>query len=154
MANTTVIPPVSWAQRKDKLFLTIHVEDCVDPTFDVQGSFLSFQGKGGPQKKTFAVNLTFYKDVNPQGYKKNIGGRELHFVIKKKDEDWWPRLLKQEERIHYLKTDFTRWKDEDDSDTDEPDDFNLKDMMNKMGGVEDGEESEENSDDDCLPDLE
>ncbi|CAI9732100.1 Hypothetical predicted protein [Octopus vulgaris] len=68
------------------------------------------------------------------------------------DEDWWPRLLQQEERSHYLRTDFTRWKDEDDSDTDEPDAFNLKDKMNKMGGVEDGEEIEKNSDDDdCLP---
>ncbi|CAI9727677.1 Hypothetical predicted protein [Octopus vulgaris] len=142
MANTEGAsrPNVSWAQRRDKLLITIHVADCVDPKIRIaEGNILKFEGEGGPQKQSFKTELKFYKEVKDE-FKQTIGGRELNLVIKKVEENWWPRLLLEEKKQHHLKTDFTRWKDEDDSDTDEPDDFNLKDMMNKMGGVEDGEE--------------
>jgi prostaglandin-E synthase len=40
----------------------------------------------------------------------------LSFVIQKKEQDeaYWPRLLKASGKPHFLKTDFARWKDEDD----------------------------------------
>ncbi|GAB1603569.1 co-chaperone protein daf-41-like [Argonauta hians] len=154
MANNPTIPPVSWAQRKDRLFVTIHVEDCDSPDIKIEDAVLHFKGAGGPEKKIFAVDIPFFEDVIPQDFKKNLGGRELHCVIKKRDECWWPRLVKGTGKMHYLKTDFARWKDQDDSETEEPDEFNLKEMMNKMGSDEYGEDSDENSDDDGLPDLE
>lgn len=149
-------PPVLWAQRKDKLFVTIRVEDCNDPNIDLQESKLIFKGTGGAEKNLYEVTIPFCEAVIPQESKKSLGARELYFVIKKKEEAWWPRLLKEKVKTHWLKTDFSKWKDEDDSDPDDgADDFSLNEMMNKMGGVgEDADENEEDSDDESLPDLE
>ena len=34
----------------------------------------------------------------------------IHFVLRKKElkEEYWPRLLKESKRVHYLKTDFDK----------------------------------------------
>lgn len=38
------------------------------------------------------------------------------------------RVSKYYLQVHWLKTDFNKWKDEDDSDVDEKDDMNLEDV--------------------------
>jgi len=64
--------------------------------------------------------------------------------------------------VHWLKTDFDKWRDEDDSDVDESKDAAFEDMMGKMGdynglgaGHDDAEiANDDDSDDEELPDLE
>ncbi len=82
-------------------------------------------------------------------------------ALKKKEPGtpFWPRLLESKDKQHWLKVDFSRWKDEDDSDVEE--DGNFEDMMKKMGGGVPQEEmlqglddEQEDSDDEELPDLE
>lgn len=47
---------------------------------------------------------------------KFIRDRTIEIVLKKKDEGpYWPQLTKEKKKYHWLKVDFNKWKDEDDS---------------------------------------
>ncbi len=48
--------------------------------------------------------------------------REVLIKLAKKEHDWWPRLLYEQRKLPWLKIDFDRWKEEDDSDADEDND--------------------------------
>ena len=39
-------------------------------------------------------------------------------MLRKKElgEDYWPRLTKEKVKLQYLKTDFSKWKDQDEQD--------------------------------------
>ncbi|KAL5007183.1 hypothetical protein ScPMuIL_015989 [Solemya velum] len=151
-------PAAMWAQRKDKIYLTLNLEDCKDPKIQLTETQLTFRSKGGPDKEVYEFTVEFYKEVDPNQSKYTVLPRNVPFVlIKKEDGPYWPRLFKDTVKVHWLKTDFNKWKDEDDSDVDEKDDMNLEDMMNSMGGLggDPGlDEKEEDSDDEDLPDLE
>lgn len=44
-------------------------------------------------------------------------GRTIDFVLKKKEDGpFWPHLTKLKQRYHWLKVNFNKWKEEDDSD--------------------------------------
>lgn len=173
-------PPVTWAQRRDKVFLTINVEDGKDAKIDLDGNKLHFQAHGGPEGQSYEVTIEFFKEINPETSKYTVLSRNIPMVIMKKEGDYWPRLLKEKTKVHYLKTDFEKWRDEDDSDTEGGDDMQLEDMMKQMGNFNGGaggpdqmnmmqqmgqmanmngagglnEAEEEDSDDEELPDLE
>ncbi|XP_065053352.1 prostaglandin E synthase 3-like [Rhopilema esculentum] len=157
-------PPVYWAQRNDRILVSVQLEDVNDEKITVNNTMLSFSGKGGSSQNQYHVDLEFLKDIIPEESKQRKGGREYFFDLKKKEEGFWPRLLKETKKPPYLKVDFNRWKDEDDSDYEgdfhEP---NLEDMMKNMGTIdskgfdpEDGnaDADAEDSDDEELPDLE
>ncbi|XP_045127879.1 co-chaperone protein daf-41-like isoform X2 [Portunus trituberculatus] len=89
--------------------------------------------------------------------------RNIELILVKKEEGpYWPHLLKQKVKQHWLKVDFSRWKDEDDSeDEGEGQNQDLEEMMRQMGGLGGGDSrpslddlEDEDSDDDDLPDLE
>ena len=160
---TKFTPPVIWAQRADRIYLTINLEDVENTEIKLEEKQLYFKGKGGTDKKWFELTVEFYSDVNPDDSKYGVMPRNIPMVIKKKEEGpFWPRLLKEKGKKHWLKTDFDKWRDEDDSDQDEKQDFQLEDMMQQMGnfnsgspnGGDMGMDDEEDSDDDELPDLE
>jgi len=161
-ATVTVAPQVLWAQRKDKLYLTVKLENCKDPSVDLKSNSLHFKGKGGTGNTDHEFSMEFNKDINVEDSKYGSNGREILFTLPKTEEaqGFWPRLLKDSKKVHYLKTDFDKWRDEDDSDVDEQEDFNLDQMMQSMGGLQGGPggmgmngDEEEDSDDEDLPDL-
>ena len=52
-----------------------------------------------------------------QKSKQLISGRGIEFVLIKAEEGpYWPRLLREAKKCHWLKVDFNRWRDEDESD--------------------------------------
>jgi len=152
-------PPIIWAQRKDKVLLTVQLDNVSNPTVTLKESGLYFHGKGGTGNTDHEVHLEFFKEIDPDSSKYNTTGRGVIFVIFKKKDcgGFWPRLLKDPKKVHYLKTDFDKWRDEDDSDADTQDDFNLDEMMQSMGGLQGAGASDlgdnEDSDDEDLPDL-
>ncbi|KAK6165347.1 hypothetical protein SNE40_022289 [Patella caerulea] len=159
MADKSIrVPPMLWAQRKDKVWLTIQLENVKDSQIDLTDKKLHFKANGGHDNLPHEVDLEFYSDVIPEDSKNHNSGRDIIFLIKKKDQEagYWPRLLKDTKKPHFLKTDFDKWKDEDDSDAEDNENYGLDDMMNQMGGFSPGDEDKENeedSDDDDLPDL-
>ncbi|XP_019636064.1 PREDICTED: prostaglandin E synthase 3-like isoform X1 [Branchiostoma belcheri] len=165
-----VAPAVYWAQRDDVLILTIQVEDIdrdKNRKVTLNEKSLSFSGKGGAENKDYHCDIKFFKEVNVEDSKYNATARGLKFLIKKKEKGpYWTRLTEDKVKLHWLRTDFSYWKDEDDSDDeDQQRDANLEKLMAQMGesggGLGDGDapsmddlDDEKDSDDEELPDLE
>lgn len=177
-------PPVLWAQRADQLLLTIDIEDCKEPTIDLQKDKLHFKGKSDSiqsdaNHNEHEVTIEFYKPVKVEESKHVVKARGIEFIIYKEENSWWPRLLKDSTKQHWLKIDFPKWKDEDDSDDEmaaggpfgasaggQPDFGNFMQQFSAMGGggmpgagglMGDDEEFDESEDDETeqpLPDLE
>lgn len=118
-------PLVLWAQRADKLFLTVELGDCKNPNIKLDKERLYFRGKSDSIQQEadhseHEVTIDFYKPINVDESKHVVRARGTEFVIIKEEEGWWPRLLKDSTKRHWLKIDFPKWKDEDDSDDEAP----------------------------------
>lgn len=159
MASENHPPSVIWAQRADKLYVTINIEDCTNAVINFENDKLTFTGTGGPDKVNYNFTLAFYEEIDPSQSKYAVLSRHIPMIIRKKESGYWARLLKESRKLHWLKTDFEKWRDEDDSDVDESKDQDFEDMMKKMGNfnasaASDDAPIEEDSDDEDLPDLE
>lgn len=77
---------------------------------DIQPTHLDFQGYSQTKKGTYAVKLEFYAEIDPSATKNNHTPRDIELVLQKKelDEHYWPRLLKDKSKVHFLKTDFDK----------------------------------------------
>jgi len=157
-------PTVLWAQRADKVMVSIQLEEITEEQIKVDERRLSFRGMSGG--KVYVVDLDFNNDILPNESKQRKGGREYYFELKKKDPGpFWPRLLKDTKKHQNIKVDFSRWKDESDESDEELggannkyDDASLEDMMKQMGtgggNFDPGEDCSDDSDDEDLPELE
>lgn len=163
--NEALPPSVMWAQRNNIIFLTICLEDCKNPEIKIDNDKVYFHGLGGTEKKNHEVTIELYKEIDPEKSIKFIRDRNIELILKKKDESgpYWPHLMKDKKKYHWLKVDFNKWKDEDDSEDDVGQSEDLEEMMRQMGGLGGGGESkpsfndldpESDSDDEELPDLE
>jgi len=146
---TTVTPEVTWAQRssdvdaeKNYVFLTIVAADVPesDLKLDLQPTKLSFKGASTSKKVTYAVDLEFFAEIDPKESKIQHSGRDVTLVLRKKElkQEFWPRLLKDNKKMHFLKTNFDKWVDEDEQD-EAPADDEMMNQMNPMGGAGGGD---------------
>lgn len=167
-------PVVLWAQRADKLFLTVVIEDCKDPKISLEKDKLYFKGKShsiqqDADHSDHEVTIEFYQPINVDESKYDVRARGAEFIIVKQEANWWPRLLKDSAKQHWLRVDFAKWKDEDDSEDDmgpgmggQPDFGDLMQQFGNIGGgggMPGGADDEEyDTDDDdteqAPPDLE
>ncbi|KAL6893585.1 hypothetical protein ACP4OV_007683 [Aristida adscensionis] len=142
-------PELLWAQRSEKIYLTISLPDAKDVVLktEPQGLFtFSAVANGEP----FSFTLELFGSILPEGSKTRtkLGLRNIICSIQKEKKGWWKRLLKSEEKHPYIKVDWNKWCDEDDeseASMDSDDDFD---------GANDGEESDEDDGMLYLPDLE
>uniref|UniRef100_A0A1B6HUY6 CS domain-containing protein n=1 Tax=Homalodisca liturata TaxID=320908 RepID=A0A1B6HUY6_9HEMI len=163
--NDEVIPPpIMWAQRTNCIFLTVCLEDCKNPEIRLEPESVYFKGVGGTEKKHHEIAIPLFKEIDPEKSAKFVRDRNIEIILKKKEEGpYWPQLTKEKNKYHWLKVDFNKWKDEDDSE----DEFgggqseDLEEMMRSMGGLGGGDSKpnfdgdlESDSDDEELPDLE
>lgn len=86
-----------WAQRKDKLYLTIDVQDVASPKVDLTNDGghgkLSFRGSAGGND--YALDVTFNKEINPEESKISATARHIFMVVAKSGSGpYWPRLTK------------------------------------------------------------
>lgn len=148
-------PSVSWAQRSARVFLTFNVE-CEKPYIKIEKKLVSFKGICTPDQKSHEVVIPLYSDIDPDKSSYTNKGRLIEVVLAKDktDEPFWPALTSDKKKHHWLKVDFNRWQDEDES-GDDLDDMN--DMFSsKLGnfGGENDKEATSSSDEEDLPDLE
>jgi prostaglandin-E synthase len=173
--STLPAPSVLWAQRQNCIFLTIQLEDCQNPDIKVEPNRIYFRGTGGTEKKEYELDLELYEPIVPDNSLFKVRDRNIEFCLKKEKEGpYWPRLPKSNVKYHWLKVDFNKWKDEEDSD-DEGGPFggggdtDFEEMMKQMGGLGGGGLGEgdkpsmddlggggesDSDDDNDLPDLE
>ncbi|EPY51912.1 hypothetical protein SPOG_00334 [Schizosaccharomyces cryophilus OY26] len=119
--STTQIPEVLWAQRSHKenpdknvIYLTVVIPDAVEPKINLTSDKLVIDSKSGAAAH-YAVQIDFFKEIDTENSKYSLTGRNIFFVLYKKElqEEFWPRLTKEKLRLHWLRTDFERWVDED-----------------------------------------
>ncbi|KAJ4834949.1 hypothetical protein Tsubulata_021475 [Turnera subulata] len=120
-------PEVLWAQRSDKLYLTIALPDAKDISVKCEGGGLFSFSAVGLQGEPFNFSLELYGTILPEGCKTKVGLRNIICSIQKQEKGWWKRLLKSEEKpAPYIKVDWNKWCDEDDEEsTDASDDDNV-----------------------------
>jgi len=175
----SVHPEVLWAQRSSKteaakniIYLTIAAPDVPksESKLDIEPTKITFQGKSTTKNVTYKAELELYEEIDPKESKVNHTDRDLEFVLRKKktEEEYWPRLLKEKAKVHWLKTDFDKWVDEDEQDPNDEEEWAGK-AGGGLGGAEGGFEGidfskfgagpgglggdlPEDSDDDELPD--
>jgi hypothetical protein len=131
---------VLWAQRSNKteaaknfVYLTITVPDVQKGNLklDLKPTGLTFSAFSDSLKRSYALTLEFYAEIDPENSKVNHTGKNVEIVLRKKElkEEFWPRLLKDAKKVHYLKTDFDKWVDEDEQEEAPEDD------LGNMGGM-------------------
>ena len=153
----TATPSVSWAQREKIVFVTINVSDVKEPEikvtvqcserlkkwittinsfhFQVEKNSLYFKGTAAADKKVYEITMKLLKEIDPEKTKYQVRDRCIEFALEKAEEGpYWERLLEEKTKQHWLKVDFGKWKDEDDSDA-EAGGGDLEDMMANMGGL-------------------
>lgn len=81
-----------------------------DLKLDLKEQSLSFKGASTSKKVTYAVDLEFFAEIDPSQSKISHSGRDISLVLRKKElkEEYWPRLLKDNKKMHFLKTDFDK----------------------------------------------
>jgi len=141
-------PEVLWAQRssssepsKNVISLTLSVPDIVPSALklDLTPTTLSFSGHSDSLKRDYALSLTFFDEIDVDASTTHHTPKNVTLVLRKKEakEEYWPRLLKDAKKVHYLKTDFDRWVDEDEqNEAPEEDMGGMGGMGGGMGGME------------------
>lgn len=115
---------VLWAQRSSKteasknfIYLTISVPDVQPANLKLQlkQQGLAFSGHSDSLKRDYHLELEFYAEIDEKESKINHTAKNVEIVLRKKElkEEFWPRLLKDSKKVHFLKTDFDKWVDED-----------------------------------------
>ncbi|KAB2577351.1 putative cs domain-containing protein [Lasiodiplodia theobromae] len=148
--SQSLTPEVLWAQRssatdpeRNHVFLTISAPDVPKEkmTLDVQPTKVAFTGHSELKNVDYKVELELFAEIVPNESKINHTGKNIEMVLRKKElkEEFWPRLLKESKKLHFLKTDFDKWVDEDEQDEAADDDY-LANMggMPGMGGGDGG----------------
>jgi len=147
-------PSVIWAQRKNCVFLTICLDDCKDPDIKMESSSVTFKGKGGSEQKEHEALIELFGPVDAEASKYWVRPRNIEFLLKKADgeDNFWPRLTKSSAKVPWVKVDFDKWHDEDESDEEMPgggggggmggmgmpgggDGTDFEEMMRQMGGL-------------------
>jgi len=148
--DAAVAAPTLWAIREDKVYVAFEVEDAENVavtfeaqkiTFSCQQSQIMKDGKKSKDKKSFRNELDLYGKLKIEDCRYQIFGRCIKCLLPRAETgEYWPRLTKDKQRIHWLKVDFTRWKDEDDDETEDKldQDFDMNKMLGQLRVDENG----------------
>lgn len=135
-------PVVLWAQRsnesdpaKNIIFLTIEVQDPTNTKVDLTNTSLKFSADSSDGNTHYDLNLEFFDDIDPENSKKHQAGNQIRFILRKRkaQADFWPRLLKEKLKLHYVKTDFDKWVDEDEQE-EQPEEDDILNFGGAPGG--------------------
>ncbi|XP_054159235.1 very-long-chain (3R)-3-hydroxyacyl-CoA dehydratase 3-like [Oppia nitens] len=119
--DKSLSPFVYWGQSSDKITLRVDLKNVKSPTIDLKHTSLEFQGSGIGAKgfNEYSFNIDFFAEVNPSDSFYKLNDRHIEFVIKKKDNLLWPRLLASVVRPQWIKVDFDRIQPEEESDAED-----------------------------------
>ena len=71
---------------------------------------MSFTGHSETKKATYHIDMDLFAEIDPAKSKVNHSARDVEIKLQKKElkEEYWPRLLKDSSKRHWLKTDFDK----------------------------------------------
>ncbi|OAQ73270.1 protein wos2 [Pochonia chlamydosporia 170] len=143
----TATPEVLWAQRSPQsaedpnnyISLIINVPDVPkeDLKLDLKPDSLTFSGTSTTLKRKYHLELQFFAEVDPEASIIKHTDKNIEMKIEKKErsEKFWDRLLKEDKRYHFLKTNFDKWVDEEDQNEAAEEDFSQFGGMGGMPGM-------------------
>lgn len=118
-------PEVLWAQRsnanikeKNLVYLTVRIPDAKNYKIQLESDRLKIESDSDDFKDHYKVDLEFFDAIDTEHSHYNIHGNQIKFLIRKAkpQTDYWPRLIKEKLKVHFIKTDFDKWVDEDEQD--------------------------------------
>jgi prostaglandin-E synthase len=149
-------PNLKWAERKDKLFVTIELIEVKDAKIDiVNESRLTFSGTS--EGKQYSLDIELFGEVNKEESKWTLDARNIFLSIKKKTKGpHWNFINKDKKKYNNIKVDWALYVDEDEEEEKMGGDFggfpgmggfggnNFMDMggMGGMGGADDLDEDD------------
>lgn len=139
-----MIPDFLWAQNKENIFLTIQQSNCYDVNIDITENKIDISFKSNNNEYSCLLELFGLINVNSSTWENN---RNINFNLKRVEKEYWTSLLKNKNYKNKIKTDWSRWVDEDESDDDNlgmpgmpgmpgMDMQGMEEMMKNMGGME------------------
>ncbi|CAF0875803.1 unnamed protein product [Didymodactylos carnosus] len=143
-SSNASFPKVLWAQQKDSILLTVAVPDIDEVDCKFEEDKLHFHGKAADKTNTvYEIKIDLYGKIDSSTSKYDLIGQKFwRILLKKKDASlpFWPRLTKDNKKLHWLQTDFDHWVDENNEEDEEaPGGNNFDDMfgggMPGMGGM-------------------
>ncbi|CAM8928091.1 unnamed protein product [Rhodiola kirilowii] len=132
-------PEVKWAEREDKVFITVQLPNATDAkvVLEPEGVF-GFTASGG-DKQAYELRLNLHDKVNVEESKISVGPRNVFCVIEKAEKQWWKKLVKDVKTPHYVKVDWDKWVDEDEDEPAAGGDMDMGGMdfskFSDMGGM-------------------
>ena len=137
--------PSKWAERKDKLFITVDASNATDVKVDFEPSRISVSGSGitarSSEAHAFKVEFNLNGEVVPEKSTFKVLGQSIQVCAVKKSSGYWNKLVVEPAKVTkgWLSADWNLWKDEDDEAKPENVDFggygDMANMMNFGGGA-------------------
>jgi hypothetical protein len=77
---------------------------------DLKPTGLTFEGTSDTKKTTYFLQIEFFAEIDVENSKTHHTAANIQMVLRKKElkEEYWPRLLKDKAKVHYLRTDFDK----------------------------------------------
>uniref|UniRef100_A0A453RUY6 Co-chaperone protein p23 n=1 Tax=Aegilops tauschii subsp. strangulata TaxID=200361 RepID=A0A453RUY6_AEGTS len=127
-------PEVRWAQRIDKVYITVQLPDAKDAKVNLEpDGVFSFFATAGTDGNSYESKLDLNDKVNVEASKVSVGVRSIFCILEKADAKWWNKLVRDDQKApHFVKVDWDKWVDEDDDGAD----VNVDGMdFSNMGGM-------------------
>ncbi len=142
MATKTQFPILKWAQRKDKLFITINVVHSKKPTIEIDGKKMKYQGTDGNINYSFEIEL--YDEIDKENSKYTLDARNIFLKLKKKKEGpYWPRLTSDKVKYHWIEIDWAYFVDEDEEEEAKEPNFDGQDFGDMGGEMDEDDKPDE-----------
>lgn len=137
-------PFVYWAQTESDITIRVDVKDVVQDSAEVvieeeeiEVTATGIGAQGGLLKRNYHFVIEFFLPVDKEASSFQVLDSGIQISLKKKDKDWWPRLLYQQQKLAWLKIDFDRWKNPDGFDDSEDEAANKANGGGGGGGADD-----------------
>ena len=113
MSSSNQFPILKWAQRKDKLFITINVIHTKKPLIEIKGKKMKYSGTDG--NKNYSFDIELYDEIDISNSKYTLDTRNIFLNLKKKNSgSYWPRLTLNKIKYHWIEIDWTYFVDDED----------------------------------------
>ena len=142
MQSQTQFPTLKWAQRKDRLYITILVVHTKKPSIDIiDNKKLKYSGTDGEKNYSFEIEL--FDEVLKDESKDNLDARNIFLNLKKKNPGpYWERLTKDTKKNHWIEIDWVYYTEEDEENEGKQPEFNGQDFGD-MGEMDEDDVNDE-----------
>jgi prostaglandin-E synthase len=132
-ADKTRLPNVLYAQDKKNIFLTIDLQD-IQEKHNIKTTDQTIQFDAEKEGIHYGFQIDLFDKVKQDSWCFHPTNRHIEIIVAKENSEaaFWPRLNKTG-KLSFVKTDFSKWKDEDEDEEEMPANAtNFQDQMNEQ----------------------